>query len=127
MKWGFHSKQEPFENLEPDDIIIVCVFTIRDALSSFRANAPYISVIGPSGAGKSLVSGLWNYRCHSDIGDQFINTAVDERLKVLLHSTKEFAYVRCTLENSHKVVFVDTRAYNDYDNGSEIREWLRKA
>lgn len=80
-------------------------------------------------------------RCHSHIGDKFINIAADERLKVnksLSPCTTEFAYVRCTFEDSREVVFVDTPAFpNPFDGktslsaeqkaGSNISEWVKEA
>ncbi|KAF8811584.1 hypothetical protein BYT27DRAFT_7183861 [Phlegmacium glaucopus] len=113
MKWPFSSKREPFENLASDDIVIV--------------------VIGPTGVGKST----------------FINTAAGERLledekkasdgktSLLSPCTTEFTHVRCTFEDSRRVVFVDTPAFPDpygssslsaeKEIGNKISDWLKRA
>jgi hypothetical protein len=84
---------------------------------------------------------LWNYRCHSHIGDKFINIAADEKLKAymtLSPCTTKFAYVRCSFKDSREVVFVDTPPFPDpYDGeagvseerkvGSSINEWIKEA
>jgi hypothetical protein len=72
------------------------------------------------------------------IGDKFINIAVDEKVLEVetSHSlspcTKEFAHVRCTLEDSRQLVFVDTPAFPHplsakKEVGEEISEWLKEA
>ena len=67
--------------------------------------------------------------------------AADENLEVnetLSPCTTEFAYVRCTFEDSREVVFVDTPPFPDpYDNkaglseeqklGNSISEWVKDA
>ena len=67
--------------------------------------------------------------------------AADEKLEVnktLSPCTTEFAYVRCTFEDSREVVFVDTPPFPDpYDGksslseeqkvGSSISEWVKEA
>jgi hypothetical protein len=73
--------------------------------------------------------------------DKFINMAADEKLEVshtLGPCTTEFAYVRCTFEDSREVVFVDTPPFPDpYDGkagvseerevGRDISEWVKEA
>ena len=85
---------------------------------------------------------MWNYRCHSHIGDKFINIAADQNLEVNDHSpcTTELAYVRCTFEDSSEVpvVFVDTPAFPDPNSGNaslsaeqkvgkKISKWVKEA
>ena len=66
--------------------------------------------------------------------------AADEKLEVnktLSRSlcTTEFAYVRCTFEDSREVIFVDTPAFLDPYNGNlsekneanRISEWIKEA
>jgi hypothetical protein len=72
------------------------------------------------------------------IGDKFINIAADEKLKVnksLLPCTTDFAYVRCTFEDSREAVFVDTPPFPDPDGsaslsaeqkvGKNISKWVK--
>ena len=75
--------------------------------------------------------------------DKFINAAADEMLEVsgrkspLSACTKDIAHVRCTFEDSRRVVFVDTPAFPDPILGSnlsaekkvgkKISEWLKEA
>ena len=67
--------------------------------------------------------------------------AADEKLEVnktLSPCTTEFAYVRCTFEDSREVVFVDTPPFPDpYDGNpssereknvaNSISEWIKEA
>ena len=74
-------------------------------------------------------------------GDKFINIAADAKLEIS-HSlgigTTEFAYVRCTFQDSREVVFVDTPSFPDpYDGyasisaeqkvGNDINKWVKEA
>jgi hypothetical protein len=95
--------------------------------------------MGPTGVGKSSVSMDCGIKDDILTYEQFINTAVNkEVLEVetsysLSPCTKEFAHVRCTFENSRRVVFVDTPPIsNSYHSSSEkkvgekINEWLEQ-
>ena len=86
------------------------------------------------------MSALWKDRCHPHIKHKFINAAAGESLlevrewqggRRFYNSKEEFAYVRCTFEDGHEVVFVDTCEYSNLGDGgsgeSEICMWLSLA
>jgi hypothetical protein len=104
---------------------------ISEALSSFSVNTHYTSIIGQTGAGKTSVSVNCGIKNVILIADKFINIATDEKLKVnksLSPCTTEFAFVRCTFEDSREVVFVDTPPYPHPDvNASTSEEKVGKA
>jgi len=101
-------------------------FSTQELLENLAPDDIVIVVIGPTGVGKSSL----------------INVATHSNLQVgagMSPCTKKFAYVRCTLEDSRKVVFVDTPAFPNPDvgkvklsdlekkEGKKIREWINDA
>ena len=136
------NEREPLENLGPDVIVIVCVIPIHYQVFVLTPTLHQSYWANWSREELSECES-WNERWHSHIRVKFINTAVDKKMLEVKTSdslspcTKDIAHVRYTVDDSCRLVFVDTPAFPgiilghnlsaEKEVGKKISEWLKGA